>query len=112
MIRIGFYENWSEEQIKSDIIGQYCTDPESVNKFDILLARCDGDSYDESSYFLLREKKTGKLFENHASHCSCSGFEGQFDPKETTVAYLTSDHFYAYGIEKETVCQIIKSLGL
>lgn len=43
---------------------------------------------DSSSWFLLKEKGSGKLFEVHGSHCSCYGFEGQFTPEETTIEAL------------------------
>jgi len=47
---------------------------------------------DSSNWFLFR--KNGKLYENHGSHCSCYGFEGQWKPEETTIEYLKSDKFY------------------
>jgi len=43
---------------------------------------------DSSSFFLLRDKNTKKLYEVHGSHCSCYGFEGQLDLEETTLAAL------------------------
>lgn len=95
MIGLGNYEKCSEEDVKQDIINSYYADKDLVNKFEILIAVNDNYDYEESSFFLLREKATGKLFENHGGHCSCSGYEEQFDPKETTLAYLKSDNFYA-----------------
>ena len=46
---------------------------------------------DSSSWFLLR--KDGNLYETAGSHCSCYGFEGQWNPSETSIAYLTSEKF-------------------
>lgn len=43
---------------------------------------------DSSSWFLLRDKKTKKLYEVNGSHCSCCGFENQFKPQETTIEAL------------------------
>ena len=40
---------------------------------------------DSSSYFLTKDKNSAKLFEIHGSHCSCHGFENQFDLEEMTV---------------------------
>lgn len=64
--------------------------------FDVLVAYESVGDYgcDSSSWFLLRERGTGKLVEFSGSHCSCFGFEGQFDPEETTLDYLSSDKFY------------------
>jgi hypothetical protein len=104
--------NWSEEDIKSIIITEYQADPNLVNKFEILIYEgdFDYDTYDESSFMLLRDKETLKLFENHGSHCSCYGFEGQFEPKETTLTYLRSDNFHSYVISKEKIRELIKDL--
>jgi hypothetical protein len=33
----------------------------------------------------------------HGSHCSCFGFEGQFELEETTLEYLKSGRFSFYG---------------
>lgn len=49
---------------------------------------------DSSSWFLFKEKTTGEYFETSGSHCSCYGFEGQFDLASAPVEYLKSDKFY------------------
>lgn len=41
----------------------------------------------DSSAFVLFEKD-GKLYEQHGSHCSCHGLEGQWQPEETTIESL------------------------
>lgn len=46
---------------------------------------------DSSSFFLFR--KDGKLFENHAGHCSCYEFEGQWEPEETDKESLLRREF-------------------
>lgn len=46
---------------------------------------------DSSGYFLFF--RDGKYYEIHAGHCSCFGFAGQFQPRETSLAYLSSDKF-------------------
>lgn len=43
---------------------------------------------DSSSFFLLKNVKTGVLYEVHGSHCSCFGFEGQLQLEETSVDAL------------------------
>ena len=53
----------------------------------------DSEDYEEHSYFLLFHKHTGKLYENFGSHCSCMGFEEQFNPEETFVEYLKSNKY-------------------
>ena len=86
----------SEDEVKKHIVSSYEADEKEVEKYEILIAYESVGSWgcDSSSWFLLKEKATGKLFETYGSHCSCYGFEGQFEPEETTVEYLQSDKFY------------------
>ena len=124
----------TEEQIKEHIVNNYTgeqygegseAEKEELRKklkgFHILIAYESVGSWgcDSSSFFLLKEKKTGKLFENHGSHCSCYGFEGQWKPEETTAEYLKSDKFYFYngGYDsdeegnKQKVLEYVKNLS-
>ena len=64
-----------------------------ISKYQILIAGEWEDSYDGHSYFLLKDKESGKLFEVHGSHCSCYGFEGQFEPEAASIEYLQSEHY-------------------
>jgi hypothetical protein len=85
----------TEAQIKKHLVSEYNADEKEVNKYKILLAYESVGSWgcDSSSFFLLQEKKTKKLFEVHGSHCSCYGFEDQFTPELSDVKYLKSEHF-------------------
>lgn len=87
----------SDEEVRQHLVQQYEADQSEVDKYDILIAyESVGGSWggDSSSFFLLRDRDTGKLFEVHGSHCSRLGFEGQFEPEETTLEHLRSDKFY------------------
>jgi len=66
-----------------------------LEPFDVIIAYESVGDYgcDSSSWFLLRDRATGGLFEVHAGHCSCYGFEGQWKPEPTTAAYLLSEQF-------------------
>ena len=104
------FEGCSELQIKQHIAEHYsgsgrydCGGPEeqqallsSLDNFEILIAYESVGNWgcDSSSWFLLRDKNTGDLFENHGSHCSCYGFEGQWDLEATSLEYISSDKFY------------------
>lgn len=85
-----------EREIKQHLITEYEAKEEDVERLDILIAYESVGSWgcDSSSFFLFRDKDTKKLYENHGSHCSCYGFEGQFSPEETSLEYLMSDKFY------------------
>jgi hypothetical protein len=45
---------------------------------------------------LLKRKSDKALFEIHGGHNSCCGFEGQFQPEESSKEYLKSDKFNFY----------------
>lgn len=53
---------------------------------DVLLASYGNENYSGDAFVLF--KKDGKLYEVNASHCSCYGLEGQWDPEETTIESL------------------------
>lgn len=71
-----------EFKTTADIIKEYEAPADALEGADVLLAWYGYGSYCGDSFVLFR--KDGKLFENHGSHCSCYGLEGQWDPEETT----------------------------
>lgn len=81
--------------VRKHLVDSYEAAQSEVEKYDVLLAYESVGSWgcDSSSYFLLRKKDSGKLYEVRGSHCSCHGFEGQFEPEEATLEYLKSDKF-------------------
>ena len=85
----------SPNDVLKHFLGEYQAEPSEVARFDVLVAYESVGAYgcDSSSWFLLREKATGDLFEVAGSHCSCYGFEGQFEPEATSVKYLKSAKF-------------------
>lgn len=91
-------EGLSENDIVEHLIIGYEAKREEIEKYNILIAYESVGSWgcDSSSFFLLQDKETKKLYEVHGSHCSCYGFEDQFKPEEATLEYLKSDHFSFY----------------
>lgn len=96
MLLLADYEGMKKKDLKDYICADFEVSMKELNRFDILIAYKHVGSWgcDSSAWFLLREKASGKLFENSGGHCSCYGFEGQFEPGETSKAYLVSDKFY------------------
>lgn len=103
----------TEDEIKTHIAADYAGDVsgldygsptdaeqaalrEELANFDILVAyESVGDwGCDSASYFLIRDRSSQKLLEVSGGHCSCYGFEGQWEPQEVEVEYLKSDKFY------------------
>lgn len=75
-------EYWLENKAKIRIALEQ---PEFRNP-EILLASYGTPSYEGYAYVLFHEG--GKLYEVEASHCSCYGVEGQWEPEETTIESL------------------------
>lgn len=67
-----------------------------LSEYSIIVAYESVGDYgcDSSSWFLLQDINTGEYFEFSGSHCSCFGFEGQFDLQPVDITYLKSDKFY------------------
>lgn len=124
-------KNFTEEDVKNHLISEYADISTSgfnkslvgkyLEHYNVLVAYESVGSWgcDSSSYFLLQHQIDETFVELSGSHCSCSGFEGQFDPVAATVEYLQSDkfHFYTGGYDEhsgkntETVKQFMMGLG-
>lgn len=85
----------TQMEVKEAIACQFELEMEDLERFAVLVGYISVGSWgcDSSAYFLLWDHKTGKYYEVFGSHCSCYGFEDQWEPEETTLEYLTSDHF-------------------
>jgi len=86
----------TDDAIRKHLAGEWEAPDNLLKDFKILVAYESVGSWgcDSSAWYLLRHKKTKELYEVHGSHCSCNGFEGQFEPEKTTLIYLKSDKFY------------------
>ncbi len=101
LLTLGDLQGYTEKQIKEHIITHYNASPTELKNVKILIAYESVGPYgcDSSSFFLI---KIGRYYyENHASHCSCYGFEDQWKPEKTTMKYLQSDKFSFYVDNEE-----------
>lgn len=72
---------------ENDIIESFILRGEDLENANILFAYYEYiDSYNAESFVLF--EKDEKLYEVNASHCSCYGLEGQWEPEETTIEEL------------------------
>lgn len=53
---------------------------------DIIYCQNEGGMYEEWCWIVF--EKDGKLYEVNASHCSCYGYEGQWEPELTDIESL------------------------
>lgn len=97
-------EGLTEEEIHRHIANSYEEALELVKEYKILIAYESVGRWgcDSSSFFLL--EKGGVLYENHGSHCSCYGFEGQFSPEVTFPQFLKERlHISTGGYDSDSV---------
>lgn len=92
---IGDVSDYSVEQLIDWVSRVFLEDKESIKKYDFLVASVNEDSYDGWSYFLVKDRETGDYYEVRASHCSCYGYENQWEPKIASKAYLLSSQYQA-----------------
>jgi hypothetical protein len=67
---------------KADIARAFDIPIEILEKCYIYFAGYNEGDYEGSCVIIFR--KDGTLYYNAASHCSCNGFEGNWDPEEAT----------------------------
>jgi len=114
MVTLGDLRGKTEHEIKEHLAYQYGVSWDTLDVFvveclknlNILIAyESVGDwGCDSTSYFLFKDKTTDELFEIHGSHCSCYGFENQFDlePMTLEAIKLRSYLFNTGGYDTES----------
>lgn len=90
-----------------DIITDFNISLEYANTFDFLFAVYaqaeEKGMGGRLAYILLRNKETNVLYDIVAGHCSCYGFEDQFEPTETSIeAILYRIVYGTLGITEES----------
>ena len=114
MIALEDLQDHTEQEVIDHIASEYSGDRENstpteeqIQKTKQILEQCDiliayesvgSWGCDSSSFFLFKDKKTGGLYELNGSHCSCYGFEGQFDLEMTTLESLKKRNENEYGV--------------
>jgi hypothetical protein len=84
----------TQEELRDHVRSSYETNDDLENIVFLIAYESVGSwGCDSSSFFLMYKKDDGNLYENRGSHCSCYGFEGQWEPEETSVDYLESANF-------------------
>lgn len=124
MLKLADLKDMTDQEVKEHILRYYSYDDSSYNydgehhytinldQFEILIAYESVGDYgcDSASFFLLK-MSDGSLWEVHGSHCSCYGFENQWQPEQTNREYLLSDKFYFTigGYDYDPNLEIVKN---
>jgi hypothetical protein len=93
-------ENYTHDEILEHIKDEWEATSEQLDGVKIIVAAVeDITGYEQSASFVF--EKGGLLYLVNGSHCSCHGFEGQWEPDELALDYLHSKHFYLQGLNSE-----------
>lgn len=85
-----FQDYESEDAFRETLLDAYEAAQEDVDFVaTLIIAMSDPSPYSDISLFVFLGTD-GKLYEIHGCHCSCHGFEGQWQPEETTFEALAA----------------------
>jgi hypothetical protein len=111
MLKFIDFEHMSDAEVLDKIASEYEVAPEKLAEVTILVAAQDEGGYAGASWFLVRDNTTGKLQIVDGGHCSCYGFEGQWEPDDTDVDYLLSNKMYAYPLEANVIRPVLRQMN-
>lgn len=94
LLTLGDLKGRTDKQIRAHIVDSWRVDPKELEGIKLLVAYESVGDYgcDSSGFFVFRKGRS--LFEVHGSHCSCYGFEDQWSPEKTSLAYFRSKNFH------------------
>jgi len=96
------YSYWSDGESATQILKQ-------LNESRVYLAWYGAGDYCGCSFVLFSHN--GQLYEVNASHCSCYGLEGQWDPEPTCWKSLAQrDYFHAEYYGHQSVNDYLRRL--
>ncbi len=75
-----YFGEWND---KEDMLQEFEIEESELDGVDIVLASYDRSGYEGNAFVLYWDTKTECYYEVNASHCSCYGLEGQWEPETT-----------------------------
>ena len=108
---LGYCEGYSESDIVNFIVNEFQVTKEEISCYEFYVAVNEQEDYEGSAYFLMKHQETGEFYEAFGGHCSCMGFEGQWNPKIASKTYLVSKNFSSHcQYHDDEIRQFIKRL--
>jgi len=91
-----------------DVVAEFQITPQDLARVTMAYASYEFEHYEGAAFVLF--VKDDKLYEVHASHCSCYGLEGQWEPEETSVDELLFrlKNGAIYGADTKTLLEMIE----
>lgn len=80
VLALADFGGMSEEQIKAKVADDFAC-PGALDDADVIVAYMHEGSWGCDSDAFVVFRRAGELYEAHGSHCSCHGFEGQWEPE-------------------------------
>ncbi len=90
---LGDLSGYEYDRVVEEVSKRFEVERSKLDGMEFLIVYMQDDTWYGSAYFLVRDRETGLLYEVAGGHCSCNGFEGQWDPKITSKEYLLSEHW-------------------
>jgi hypothetical protein len=101
----------TEEGVKQTVACEFEVSRDAVSCYEFYVATIEQQDYEGHAYFLMKHQETGDFYEVEGGHCSCFGFEGQWEPKIAPKAYLGSEQYSpGYSYHKDEIKQFVKQL--
>ena len=104
---LGDVSDYSVEQLVDWVAREFCVDKGNLERYQFLVASVNEYSYDGSSYFLVKDRETGDYYEVSADHCSCMGYEEQWEPKIASKVYLQSPQYQSGWKEVQSFVRML-----
>jgi hypothetical protein len=101
-IREAFIEDYNG-RVDEKVAAQFDADMKGL-----IVAVLDSSGYEESAHILFRRGR--KLFEVEASHCSCNGFEGQWNPEPVEWKQLAMRPKGWISYDTKEACEYVEAL--
>ena len=88
VLALADFAGMDEAAIKAQIAADFEVPLSDLDGIELVVAyMSEGSGGCDSDAFIVF-RKDGKLYEVNGGHCSCYGFEGQWEPEETNVAAI------------------------
>lgn len=88
MLAMGEFSGLSQTEIKEKITKDFNIKMEELDQYRLEIVYMNEEDYEGKAFLFMQHKESQKWYEVQGWHCSCFGFENQFQPDETMLECL------------------------
>ena len=103
-IILGDLSGRTVEEVEANIVNCW-EHPAGFGGLQLLIAYEGYSDYEGDAFYLMKDVQTGEFYEVNGGHCSCYGFEGQWEPESTTAEAIISRRYLP--IDRATLEQVL-----